>query len=58
VQPATVGRADWLEGRREELQNRMHRRRERETGVGYGGSSGYGRRSYLKNVWRPSTYLR
>ena len=58
VQPATVGRADWLEGRREELQNRMHRRREREEGQGYGGSSGYGRRSYLKNVWRPSTYLR
>jgi hypothetical protein len=58
VQPATVGRADWLEGRREELQNRMHRRREREEGQGYGSSSGYGRRSYLKNVWRPSTYVR
>lgn len=58
VQPATLGRAEWLEGRREELQSRMHRRRDRDTGVGYGGSSGYGRRSYLKNVWRPSTYLR
>ena len=58
VHPQTVGRAEWLEGRREELQNRMHRRREREEGVGYGASSGYGRRSYLKNVWRPSTYAR
>jgi hypothetical protein len=58
VHPKTVGRADWLEGRREELQNRMHRRREREEGQGYGSSSGYGRRSYLKTVWRPSTYLR
>lgn len=58
VAPSTVGRAEWLEGRREELQGRMHRRRERETGVGYGSSSGYGRRSYLKNIWRPSTYLR
>jgi uncharacterized membrane protein YkvA (DUF1232 family) len=58
VQPATVGRAEWLEGRREELQNRMHRRRDREEGQGYGSSSGYGRRSYLKNVWRPSTYVR
>jgi uncharacterized membrane protein YkvA (DUF1232 family) len=58
VQPASVGRAEWLEGRREELQNRMHRRRDREEGQGYGSSSGYGRRSYLKNVWRPSTYVR
>lgn len=58
VQPASVGRAEWLEGRREELQNRMHRRRDREDGQGYGSSSGYGRRSYLKNVWRPSTYVR
>ena len=58
LDPKSVGRADWLAGRREELQNRMHRRREREEGTGYGGSSGYGRRSYLKNVWRPSTYVR
>jgi uncharacterized membrane protein YkvA (DUF1232 family) len=58
MDPKSVGRAEWLEGRREELQNRMHRRRDREEGQGYGNSSGYGRRSYLKNVWRPSTYLR
>ena len=55
---AKVGRADWLEGRRQELQSRMHGRRDRSTGVGYGSSSGYGRRSYLADVWRPSTYLR
>ncbi len=58
MEPSTVGRADWLEARREELQNRMHHRREREAGVGYGSSSGYGRRSYLKGVWRPSSYVR
>lgn len=58
LDPQTVGRADWLEGRRAELLERIHRRREREDGVGYGSSSGYGRRSYMKNVWRPSTYLR
>ena len=58
LDPKTVGRPEWLEGRREELLNRMNRRREREDGQGYGGSSGYGRRSYLKNVWRPSTYAR
>ena len=58
LDPATVGRAEWLEGRRAELQNRMHHRRQRDTGVGYGSSSGYGRRSYTANVWRPSTYLR
>lgn len=58
LDPKSVGRAEWLDSRREELQGRMHRRRERDSGVGYGGSSGYGRRSYLKNVWRPSTYVR
>jgi len=58
LDPKTVGRADWLVGRRDELQSRMHRRRERSEGAGYGSSSGYGRRSYLKNIWRPSTYLR
>ena len=58
LEPAQVGRADWLEGRRQELQNRMNRRREREAGTGYGSSSGYGRRSYSQSAWRPSTYLR
>ena len=38
-----VGRADWLDSRREELVDRMHRRRDREAGagIGYGSSSGY-----------------
>lgn len=58
LDPAQVGVADWLEGRRAELLERMHVRRQRDVGVGYGASSGYGRRSYLASVWRPSTYLR
>jgi uncharacterized membrane protein YkvA (DUF1232 family) len=52
LDPATVGRADFLESRREELINRMHNRRERDFGVGYGGSSGYGRSGYTRS-WRP-----
>ena len=42
LDPAKVGRADWLGGRREELVERMHQRRERDFGIGYGNSSGYG----------------
>ena len=52
VAPEIVGRAEWLAGRREELQARMHRRRERDYGTGYGGSSGYARDSYT-SAWRP-----
>jgi uncharacterized membrane protein YkvA (DUF1232 family) len=52
LDPATVGRADWLEARRDELVDRMHRRRNRETGGGYGDSSGYARRSYT-SAYRP-----
>jgi uncharacterized membrane protein YkvA (DUF1232 family) len=52
VNPAVVGRAEWLVGRREELQERMHRRRDRDYGTGYGGSSGYARDSYT-SAWRP-----
>jgi uncharacterized membrane protein YkvA (DUF1232 family) len=55
--PATVGRADWLGDRRDELVDRMHRRRqERDFGVGYGSSSGYGpARQYAgpRRSWRP-----
>lgn len=58
LDPAQLGTTDWLEARRSELHERMHQRRQRDTGTGYGTSSGYGRRSYLANVWRPSTYLR
>jgi uncharacterized membrane protein YkvA (DUF1232 family) len=52
VEPAVVGRADWLGDRRRELQDRMHKRRERDYGTGYGGSSGYARESYT-SAWRP-----
>ena len=50
--PATVGRADWLQSRRDELVDRMHRRRNRELGGGYGDSSGYARRGYT-SAYRP-----
>jgi len=51
---ASVGRADWLDARRDELQDRMHRRRNREGGgTGYGSSSGYARASYTSAAWRP-----
>ena len=54
LDPANVGRADWLSARRDELVNRMHRRRNREQGGSYGSSSGYGGgSSYVSNAWRP-----
>jgi hypothetical protein len=52
MDPATVGRADWLGSRRNELQDRMHRQRERDFGTGYGDSSGYARKGYT-SAWRP-----
>lgn len=52
MNPAEVGRAEWLSARREELQERMHRRRNREVGTGYGDSSGYERVGYT-HAWRP-----
>lgn len=57
MDPAKVGRADWLDSRREELVDRMHVRRERDMGVGYGSSSGYasGRGSYVR-TWRPGMF--
>ncbi len=58
VEPAEVGRAEWLEARREELVDRMHVRRERDYGVGYGHSSGYGNKrnySYVR-AWRPGIF--
>ena len=55
--PSEVGRCDWLDARREELQNRMHLRRERDFGVGYGNSSGYASgKTYLSRSWRPSIF--
>ena len=53
LNPATVGRAEWLGARRDELQDRMHRQRSRDFGTGYGNSSGYAREGY-SNPWRPS----
>ena len=57
MDPAKVGRADWLGNRREELIDRMHSRRERDYGVGYGSSSGYGssRATYTRG-WRPGIF--
>ncbi|KFN44223.1 YkvA family protein [Arenimonas oryziterrae] len=53
LNPASVGRADWLDSRRDELQDRMHRRRNRDAGgTGYGDSSGYARAGYT-SAWRP-----
>lgn len=53
LEPSAVGRADFLESRREELIARMHRRRDRDFGVGYGSSSGYGGRAKYTRSWRP-----
>jgi uncharacterized membrane protein YkvA (DUF1232 family) len=51
-----VGRADWLDGRREELTERMHARRERDIGTGYGASSGYGSGKSYVRAWRPGLF--
>lgn len=57
LDPASLGRADFLDSRREELIERMHVRRERDYGVGYGNSSGYGQtRRYTGASWRPSMF--
>lgn len=55
--PATVGHADWLASRRDELIHRMHVRRERDFGTGYGSSSGYASKqgSYTRG-WRPGIF--
>jgi uncharacterized membrane protein YkvA (DUF1232 family) len=57
LDPAEVGRAEWLADRREELIERMHKRREGNSGfgTGYGSSSGYGRKGYAP-AWRPSMF--
>ena len=52
MNPASVGRAEWLASRRDELQDRMHRQRTRDAGTGYGSSSGYAREGYT-SAWRP-----
>ena len=40
MDPATLGRADWLEGRRQELMERMRRRRDRDGYASRSGNSG------------------
>lgn len=57
LDPAKVGRADWLAERRDELQDRMHRWRGRDYGEGYGNSSGYkSKTTYVGSSWRPSLF--
>ena len=51
IAPDKVGRADWLGSRREELVDRMHSRRERDFGVGYGSSSGYASDRRYTRAW-------
>ena len=58
IEPAKVGRTDWLDGRRVELVDRMHARRScdgGEFGIGYGSSSGYGKPTDSR-AWRPSLF--
>ncbi|MDB6163998.1 MAG: hypothetical protein JWL98_1430 [Xanthomonadaceae bacterium] len=54
--PDKVGRAEWLASRRDELVERMHERRERDMGVGYGSSSGYGAARSYTRTWRPGLF--
>lgn len=56
IDPEAVGHADFLNARREELIERMHTRRERDFGVGYGRSSGYGGRETYTRSWRPGIF--
>lgn len=56
IAPAEVGHADWLDSRRDELVERMRARRERETGHGYGSSSGYGAKRTYTRAWRPGMF--
>lgn len=56
LNPAAVERAEWLDSRREELQDRMHTRRERDFGTGYGNSSGYAAKRTYTRGWRPSAF--
>ncbi len=57
LNPSAVGKAEWLDGRRDELQGRMHSRRERDFGTGYGASSGYAsHKTYVGSSWRPGIF--
>ncbi|MEO5630136.1 MAG: YkvA family protein [Thermomonas sp.] len=60
--PSTLGRTNWLDSRREELIDRMHQRRDRDFGTGYGASSGYSRSGsslrggFADRGWRPGVF--
>jgi tryptophan 2,3-dioxygenase len=56
LQADKVGRAEWLDGRRDELVDRMHQRRARDMGVGYGSSSGYASGKSYVRTWRPGLF--
>ena len=58
LDPKTLGREQWLEMRRDELVDRMHVRRQREFGSGYGASSGYAAKSQVSYTrgWRPGIF--
>lgn len=58
LDPASIGRAEFLNDRRTELVDRMHRRREREMGTGYGGSSGWAQAKtyHGRDSWRPGSF--
>ncbi|MBS0211640.1 MAG: DUF1232 domain-containing protein [Proteobacteria bacterium] len=57
LDPAKVGRAEWLAERRSELHDRMRRWHARDYGEGYGDSSGYkAKTTYVGNAWRPSLF--
>ncbi|MCL1635820.1 YkvA family protein [Luteimonas sp. SX5] len=56
VEPSKVGHPDWLDSRRQELFERMHQRRERDYGSGYGSSSGYAAKRTYTRTWRPGMF--
>lgn len=62
LDPSNIGRAEFLDGRRDELIDRMHQRRdqERSPGTGYGRTSGWssGKTYQMGNSWRPGFYSR
>ncbi len=56
IEPSAVGHPDWLDSRRQELFERMHQRRERDYGTGYGSSSGYAAKRTYTRTWRPGMF--
>ncbi len=56
IAPDKVGHPDWLDSRRQELFDRMHQRRERDYGTGYGNSSGYAAKRTYTRTWRPGMF--